>query len=339
MGTSDADKVEVEVRGHNLEVADALARRVEKIVDAVDGVTDTRISREAGTPEQLVVIDRAKAADMKLSVSAIANALQTLLSGTEASNFREAGDEFAIRVQLRNAEQSSLRDVLDQVLVNSEGEPVVMRNVIEVRPRRGPVIVERKDQERIVTVSANFTDRDMGSVIADIRKGLASVPVPQSFSILFGGDYEEQQEAFRELLLSCILALILIYMVMACQYESLRDPFVVMFSVPLAVIGVVLMLFFTRTTFNIQSYIGCIMLGGIVVNNAILLIPTRSSATTPRSGARPPRWRGAAACARSGGRPCRRGSAGRRGGWGGGWAGRPRRPWPAPSSAGCSARR
>ena len=112
----------------------------------------------------------------------------------------------------------------------------------------------------------------MGSVIADIRERLHAVPMPTDFSIGFGGDYEEQQKAFRELLFSCILALILVYMVMACQYESLRDPFVVMFSVPLAAIGVILMLFLTRTTFNMQSYIGCIMLGGIVVNNAILLV-------------------------------------------------------------------
>jgi HAE1 family hydrophobic/amphiphilic exporter-1 len=108
--------------------------------------------------------------------------------------------------------------------------------------------------------------------MADIREALRSLPVPPGFSIVFGGDYEEQQKAFSELILSLILALVLVYMVMACQYESLRDPFVVMFSVPLAAIGVVLMLLLTNTTFNVQSFIGCIMLGGIVVNNAILLV-------------------------------------------------------------------
>jgi HAE1 family hydrophobic/amphiphilic exporter-1 len=123
-----------------------------------------------------------------------------------------------------------------------------------------------------LTVSANFTERDQGSVLADIRKALASIPIPPEFSILFGGDYEEQQKANRELLLSFVLAIILVYMVMASLYESLRDPFIVMFSVPLAVIGVVLMLLLTDTTFNVQTYIGCIMLGGIVVNNAILLV-------------------------------------------------------------------
>jgi HAE1 family hydrophobic/amphiphilic exporter-1 len=100
------------------------------------------------------------------------------------------------------------------------------------------------------------------------------VPVPRDFAIVFSGDYEEQQEAFNELALSFVLALILVYMVMACQYESLRDPFVVMFSVPMAAIGVLLVLFLTDTTFNVQSFIGCIMLGGIVVNNAILLVDT-----------------------------------------------------------------
>jgi len=112
----------------------------------------------------------------------------------------------------------------------------------------------------------------MGSVLSDIREQLRKIPLPADFTITFGGDYEEQQKSFRELLLSCVLALVLVYMVMACQYESLRDPFVVMFSVPLGAIGVILMLFFTGTTFNIQSFIGCIILGGIVVDNAILLV-------------------------------------------------------------------
>ena len=148
----------------------------------------------------------------------------------------------------------------------------MLRNVVEVLPRKGPVLIERKDQERITYVTANTTGRDMGSILSDIRKGLQTVPVPRDFSILFGGDFEEQQKSFRELLLSFVLALILVYMVMASLYESLRYPFVVMFSVPMAATGVILMLLLTGTTFNIQSYIGCIMLGGIVVNNAILLV-------------------------------------------------------------------
>ncbi len=272
LGTQGADKVQVEVRGHDLQMADDLAAQVKDIVESVDGITDARVSRESGSPEELILIDRQKAADMHLTVSKIAGALQTILSGTRAGYYRQAGDEYAILVKLRDAEQMDLRDILDLTITNSEGEPVVLRNVVTVGPRRGPVLIERKDQERIVNISAEISGRDMGSVLADVQEQLHQIPVPSEFTIGFGGDYEEQQKSFRELLLSCILALVLVYMVMACQYESLRDPFVVMFSVPLAAIGVIVMLFLTRTTFNTQSFIGCIMLEGIVVNNAILLV-------------------------------------------------------------------
>jgi len=272
MGTTQGDKIQVEIRGHDLQTADSLAAQVKEIVESVEGVTDARVSRESGNPEELVLIDRQKAADMNLSVSKIANALQTILSGTTAGYYRQAGDEYAILVKLRDAEKMDLRDILDLTIANSDGQPVVLRNVVAVGPRSGPVLIERKDQERLVSVTAEISGRDMGSVLSDIRERLQVIPVPADFAITFGGDYEEQQKSFRELLLSCILALVLVYMVMACQYESLRDPFVVMFSVPLAAIGVILMLFLTRTTFNIQSFIGCIMLEGIVVNNAILLV-------------------------------------------------------------------
>jgi len=272
MGTTQSDRVQVEIRGHDLQIADTLAKQVKGLVESVQGITDARISRESGSPEELILIDRQKAADMNLTVAKIANALQTILSGTKAGYYRQAGDEYTILVKLRDAEKMSLSDILDLTLANSQGQPVVLKNVVSVGPRSGPVLIERKDQERIVTVSADISGRGMSSVLSDIRELLRNVPLPRDFSIGFGGDYEEQQKSFRELTLSCVLALVLVYMVMACQYESLRDPFVVMFSVPLAAIGVILMLFFTGTTFNVQSFIGCIMLGGIVVNNAILLV-------------------------------------------------------------------
>jgi len=272
IGTGGDEKVQLEVRGHDLEASDALAREVEKVIGNVAGITDTRMSRETGTPEELIVVDRQKAADMKLTVSRIANMLQTVLSGTSAGNYREGGNEYKIRVKIEGSEKKELRDILDLPVTNTDGDPVVLRNVVDVRPRRGPVLIQRKDQERVIYVTANISGRDMGSILADIREGLKSVPVPRDFNIFFGGDYEEQQKSFRELLMSFVLALVLVYMVMASLYESLRYPFVVMFSVPLGAIGVILMLFFTDTTFNVQSYIGCIMLGGIVVNNAILLV-------------------------------------------------------------------
>ena len=270
--TGGSERIELDIRGFDLETADALAQQVRKIVEGVDGVTDAQISRDIGAPERLVHVDRAKAEAMKVTVQQVGELLQTVVSGTRASYYREGGDEFAILVKLKDAELRSLREILDLTVTNAEGQPIVLRNIVSLRPRSGPVRIERKDQERVVSVRANIQDRDMGSIIADIRESLRGLPVPRGFSVGFSGDYEEQQKAFRELGLGFVLALVLVYMVMACLYESLRDPFVVMFSVPLAVVGVVLMLLLSNSTFNMQSYIGCIMLGGIVVNNAILLV-------------------------------------------------------------------
>ena len=272
VGTAGEERIQVEVRGHDLQTADILAAHAEKVIQAVPGITDTRISRETGTPEELIIVDRQKAADMHLTVTKIAKMLQTVLSGSSAGKYREGGNEYTIRVKLAGAEKMELRDILDLPVTNADGERVILRNVVQVHPRKGPVLIERKDQERVIYITANHSGRDMGSVLADIREGLQTVPVPRGFSIAFGGDYEEQQKAFYELMISFVLALVLVYMVMASLYESLAYPFVVMFSVPLAAIGVILMLFLTGTTFNVQSFIGCIMLGGIVVNNAILLV-------------------------------------------------------------------
>jgi HAE1 family hydrophobic/amphiphilic exporter-1 len=272
MGTSENDNVNVEIRGYDLETAHALALAVEQVMKTVPGITDTRISREEGTPERLIRIDRQKAADLGLTVSRIGETLQTAIGGTYASYYREAGKQYRILVRLSEEDRRDLDDLLDLTVINNQGNPVILRNVVNTVSQEGPVRLERKDQERIITIDANFTGRDMGSVISEIRAGLRAVPVPKDFAVMFGGDYEEQQEAFHELLLSFVLAILLVYLVMAGQFESFRDPFVVLFSIPTAIIGIVITMILTGTIFSLQAYIGCIMLAGIVVNNAILLV-------------------------------------------------------------------
>jgi HAE1 family hydrophobic/amphiphilic exporter-1 len=272
MGTTQGDQISVDVRGYDLEVSRRLAEEVRQAVARVHGITDTQISREEGSPEEIIRVDRQKAADLGLSVSAIGEALQTALGGTYASYYREGGKEYRILVRLSEEDRKDISDLLDLTVVNSRGQPVVLRNVVQSVPRTGPVRIERKDQERVITISANFTGRDMGSIVRDIRRELRSIPVPRDFSIQFGEEYEEQQKAFRELMVGFVLALLLIYMVMAGQFESLRDPFIVLFSIPMALIGVTLSLILTRTIFSMQAFIGCIMLAGIVVNNAIILV-------------------------------------------------------------------
>ncbi len=272
MGRSSSQSIAIEIRGYDLETAHLLASRVDQLVQRVPGITDTKISREEGSPEQIFRIDRQRAADLGVGVSGIGEALKTAIGGTQASFYREGGKQYRILARLSERDRGDLNELLDLTVINNRGEPVVLRNVVETVQREGPVRIERKDQERIITVEANFTGRDMGSVIGDIRRQLQTVPVPKDFVIFFGGDYEEQQEAFRELLLGLFLAIFLVYLVMAGQFESFRDPLVVLFAVPMGLVGVVLTMLLTGTIFSIQAFIGCIILTGIVVNNAILIV-------------------------------------------------------------------
>lgn len=262
----------VEIRGYDLDTLDALARRVAAIIVDVPGVTDLETSLEAGIPQQDIHVDRNKVADLGLSIRDVTELLQTAVAGTKAGEFRQEGDSYRILVQLKDAEKRSLDEILDLTLTTDSGEKVALRNVVATEASRGPILIDRKDQQRRVTVTANIAGRDLGSVAADVQARLDLIPRPVGYDLIVAGKFEEQQKAFRELVVSLVLALILVYMVLACQYESLRDPLVVMFSVPLAIIGVLVTLFVTGTTLNVQSYIGCIMLGGIVVNNAILLV-------------------------------------------------------------------
>jgi HAE1 family hydrophobic/amphiphilic exporter-1 len=272
MGASSESEINLEVRGYDLETAHMLAQRINEAVKKIPSVTDTRISREEGSPEQIIRIDRNKAADLNLGVSRIGDALETAVGGKRATFFREGGKQHPVIVRLSEEDRTDLAELLDLTVVNDRGEPVVLRNVVETVREEGPVRIERKDQERIIQIEVNYTGQDMGTVIGEIREQLRFIPIPKDFAILFGGDYEEQQKAFRELLVGLVLAIFLVYMVMAGQFESFRDPFVVLFSIPMAIIGVVLTMILTGTIFSMQAYIGCIIMTGVVVNNAILLV-------------------------------------------------------------------
>jgi len=262
----------VEVRGFDLGILDTLARRLADGMTGIPGVTDVEVSSEAGLPQEEVVIDRAKAADMGLNVRDLARFLETAMAGSRAGDYQVDGNSYRILVRLKDAELMSLDDILDLAITGSNGQQVVLRNLITTQRGDGPMLIERKDQQRLVKVSANIDGRDMGSVAADMQRVLDDTPRPEGYTFRLAGSYEEQQRAQGEMMLSLLLAILFVYMVLACQYESLINPLVVMASVPMATIGVLVTLFLTRTTLNLQSYIGCIMLAGIVVNNAILLV-------------------------------------------------------------------
>ena len=269
---SSVEGVTVEVRGFDLDTLSLLAGQVSTAVGDIPGVTDVELSREVGIPQQEIRVKRDKASDLGLSARDITEAIETAIAGSRAGEYRVEGNSYRILVQLESAEKRSLDEILDLTLRTPEGEQVALRNLVETRTGTGPATIERKDQQRLITVTANVAGRDLGSVARDIQQKLGQIARPMGYDLLISGNFEEQQKAFQELLVSLVLALLLVYMVLASQYESLRDPLVVMLSVPLAATGVLLTLYLTDTTLNLQSAIGCIMLGGIVVNNAILLV-------------------------------------------------------------------
>ena len=266
----------VEVRGFDLQKLEVLAKRVAESISDVPGITDVETSNLAGIPQQEIGIDRSKVADLGLSVRDITKVIETAVAGSKAGEFHTQGNSYRIFVQLKDAEKRSLDEILNLTLTTASGEQVTLRNLVTTEAGLGPILIDRKDQQRLVSVQANVTGRDLGSVAADVQDRLNQIARPVGYDLMVSGKFEEQQKAFHELVISLVLALILVYMVLACQYESLRDPLVVMVSVPVAAVGVLLILFLTQTTLNLQSYIGCIMLGGIVVNNAILLVDQAS---------------------------------------------------------------
>ncbi|MCY4187563.1 MAG: efflux RND transporter permease subunit, partial [Bryobacterales bacterium] len=271
-GSDDEDRLSVEIRGHNIDTAKQLAETIRAMMERTPGIAEPTISQRPGMPEMLVEVDRMRASDLGLNVSEIALTLETAIGGARSSMYRKEGDEYNILVRLREEDRLDLGNVGRIPLTTPQGTTITAGSVIDLRRQEGPTYISRVNQERRLFVSGALSGRDLGSVVDDLAARIRGLALPEGFSIEYGGEYEEQQETFRNLLLASILSLVLVYMVMAAQFESLRDPFLILFSVPLAAIGVVLALLVTDTTFNQQAFLGLIVLLGIVVNNAIVLV-------------------------------------------------------------------
>jgi HAE1 family hydrophobic/amphiphilic exporter-1 len=271
LGGGSDSRLSLEIRGDDLDDSRRLAVEAREVMRATPGVADVRLGREEGRPELAIRIDRNKAASFGLTVSGVANVLRTNIAGTQAAYYRERGNEYPIIVRLREEDRERVADVDDLLVSTPSGQVVQAKNLLQVRPESGPVEIERKNQERIQRVNAEI-ETTLSEAVEAVQARLPQLRIPRDFSVGFGAEVEEQTRAFRQLQLLLILAIVLVYAVMASQYESFRDPFIIMFSIPLAAIGVVGGLVLTDTAFSLQAYIGVIMLAGIVVSNAILLV-------------------------------------------------------------------
>ena len=268
----DDDRLSVEIRGHNIETGVQLAESIREVMAGIEGIAEPTLSQRPGMPEMLVEVDRVRAANLGLNVSDVATTLETAIGGTRSSMYRKEGDEYNILVRLQEEDRLNVGTVGMVPLTTPLGRTIPAASVIDLRRQEGPTYISRVNQERRLFVSGAIADRDLGSIVRDLEAEIGAMAMPEGFSVEFGGEFEEQQETFRNLSFAAVLALVLVYMVMAAQFESLRDPFLILLSVPLAAIGVVLTLLLTETTFNQQAFLGVIVLLGIVVNNAIVLV-------------------------------------------------------------------
>ncbi len=264
-------RIALEIQGDDLQVSQRVAQGAKAMMDRVPEVRNARVGRDDGRPELAIQVDRPKAALLGLSVTGVANSIRTSVGGTQAAFYRESGNEYPIIVRLREEDRGRVEDISNILLSTAQGQVIEAKNLMTVRNQAGPTEIQRKNQERIIRVTAE-PQAALSEAMAAVNARLPEVSVPDTMRISFGAEAEEQARAFSQLQMMLLLAILLVYAVMASQYQSLRDPFIIMFSVPLAAIGVVLALKLTGTTFSLQAYIGVIMLAGIVVSNAILLV-------------------------------------------------------------------
>ena len=266
------ERISVEVRGFDMGKGMRTAKKVAAMVEKVPGVTDVDIDMKEGGREAVVMIDGSKAADKGLSVGKIGETVSTYVLGRAATYFRDRGDEFTILVRLQEKDRYSEGQLVGLPLITPAGKRISLGDVAKIVGGYAPMTIRRLNQERIITVSAGFAGRDLGSVVKDINASLGNITVPEGFNVAMGGEYEEQQETFSQLLIGFLLSILLVYMVMASLFESFLHPFTILFSIPFGIVGVIGTLVLTGTTLNVYSFLGVIVLVGIVVNNAIVLV-------------------------------------------------------------------
>ena len=269
---SGQSSIDYEIYGYDFTVTDSVAQRVKRILESIPGTADITISRADYQPEYQVDFDREKLAIYGLNLSTAANYLRNRINGSTASYFREDGEEYDIKVMYAPEFRTSIADIENILIYNAQGKSVRVKDVGKVVERFTPPTIERKDRERIITVSTIVQGRAMSEIVADAQPLLDKLDLPVGININLSGSYEDQQDSFHDLGILAILIIILVYIVMAAQFESLTYPGIIMTSLPFAFSGIVLILWATGTHLNVMSMIGSIMLIGIVVKNGIVLI-------------------------------------------------------------------
>ncbi len=264
--------LQIKLKGDDLAVLERLADQAVRLVSQVPGTREVESSLSKGRPEIEVVVDRDRAGAYGLSVAHIASSVKAAVDGEVATRYRVGGDEIDVRVRLAEDARRNFADLENLVITSPTGEQVSIRDVAQLRMGEGPTTINRENQARTVTISGKLVGRDLGSVVKDARAKLAGLPLPPGYTVEYGGEAEEMMETFGNLSVALILAVILVYMVLAVQFESLVSPLAIMFSVPVSLTGVVGGLLLTGKHFSVPAFIGVIVCVGVVVKNAIVLV-------------------------------------------------------------------
>lgn len=264
--------VEIEISGFDLEdlkeVSDELARKM----DANSRFADVKNTMEIGSPEIQILFDRDRAAALGLQVHEVADRIVSNVRGDVATRYTYRDRKIDVLVRAREEDRSSV-DEIQQIVVNPGADrPIPLNAIAEIKVANGPSEIRRASQQRVALISANLNYGDLGDAAADVQEIINSTSMPIGTYARIAGQNEEMSDSFRSLLFALALAVFLVYLVMASQFESLLHPFIILFTIPLALIGAILALYVTGTTISVVVFIGLILLAGIVVNNAIVLI-------------------------------------------------------------------
>ncbi len=286
--TGSTSAVDIKLYGRDLAVLKKSADRIVEAIRDVEGLRDLTHSLAEGKPEYRIQVDRERASRLGLSVSQVAGTVQTATKGRVVTRLRRAGEEVDIRVRFQAKDRETMDDIRSLPLMTPMGQPVLLTQVSDISRGTGPIQITRENQMRRVSVMSNIAGRDLGSVVRDIQKRLGRVrrELPPGYYLEFGGEFKEMQEAFLVIAGAFALATLLVYMVMASQFESFAHPFIIMFTIPLAAIGVAGGLLISGKPVSLAILIGVVILAGIAVNNGIVMIDyinrLRRSGADPR---------------------------------------------------------
>jgi HAE1 family hydrophobic/amphiphilic exporter-1 len=273
MSTGSGGAVQIKIQGDNLDTLRTLANQVEGIVKAVPGTREVTSSMADGSPEVEVRVNRQRAMELGLTPKLVSSQIYTAINGLVVSQYRQNGDEIDVTVISTQSKTADVDTLKNLQISTSSGKNISLSEVADFSLSTGPVQIDRENQNRQATVSCDLLGRDLNSVTKDIRTQIAAkIQLPNGYAIDYGGENEQMTEAFSSLLLAFLMAVLLVYVVLVVQYESFRDPFVVLFSLPGCIIGIVLGLLVTGNRFSVTAFIGVIMLVGIAVANAIVYV-------------------------------------------------------------------